>query len=412
VVEFQALIAWLLSFLGAYEPIIKFVSYIVGPVLALVAFWWNRRDRKELVAQAEALGVARAASEQARAAASQKQKEVDAARQEIEARGAQVAKLRGDLESITEGAQALWKLRPPKEFNEYKTWMRAPEGAKIITIGNLKGGVGKTTLAANFAAYVSATRGKPVLLIDLDYQGSLSNMLMLAIEREEVESRVDWLFEETANLATMERARVHLVPKINRGWLVPANYTFAQLENQLLLKWLLQQDGGLDVRYRLASALLRPEVRAGYAAIVLDMPPRMTLGSINALVASHAFVVPTVLDSLSVEAVSQFLTNMKAIKGDLGLDLDLAGIVGMMTRQTKPSEREARGLELAQESGRIWRENTDYVFKATLPRKVDIANAAGEDIAYFGSDSEGPLKRFFDPLFDEICTAVWKGDGP
>jgi len=412
VVEFQALIAWLLSFLGAYEPIIKFVSYIVGPILALVAFWWNRRDRKELVAQAEALGVARAASEQAQAAASQKQKEVDAARQEIEARGAQVAKLRGDLESITEGAQALWKLRPPKEFNEYKIWMRAPEGAKIITIGNLKGGVGKTTLAANFAAYVSATRDKPVLLIDLDYQGSLSNMLMLAIEREEVESRVDWLFEESANLATMERARVHLVPKINRGWLVPANYTFAQLENQLLLKWLLQQDGGLDVRYRLASALLRPEVRASYAAIVLDMPPRMTLGSINALVASHAFVVPTVLDSLSVEAVSQFLTNMKAIKGDLGLDLDLAGIVGMMTRQTKPSEREARGLELAQESGRIWRENTDYVFKATLPRKVDIANAAGEDIAYFGSDGEGPLKRFFDPLFEEICTAVWKGNGP
>src|SRR5439155_20877282 len=135
------------------------------------------------------------------------------------------------------------------------------------------------------------------------------NMLMLAIQREEVESRVDLLFGETANLATMERARVHLVPKINRGWLVPANYTFAQLENRLLLEWLLQQDGGLDVRYRLANALLRPEVRQSYAAIVLDMPPRMTLGSINALVASHAFVVPTILDTLSVEAVGQFLTN-------------------------------------------------------------------------------------------------------
>jgi cellulose biosynthesis protein BcsQ len=42
----------------------------------------------------------------------------------------------------------------------------------------------------------------------------------------------------------------------------------------------------------------------------------MTLGSINALVASHFFVVPTILDSLSVEAVGQFLTNMKAIKKD------------------------------------------------------------------------------------------------
>jgi chromosome partitioning protein len=344
--DFQAFIVWLLSVLGVYEPIVKFFSYVISPVLAIVAFWWNRKDRKELTAQAEALGLAKAASEQSREAANQKQKEVDEARRELEVRGAQVAKLRGDLQSITEGAQALWKLRPPKDFPEYKIWMRAPEGAKIITIGNLKGGVGKTTLAANFAAYVSETRGKPVLLIDLDYQGSLSNMLMLAIEREEVESRVDWLFEETANLATMERARVHLVPKINRGWLVPANYTFAQLENQLLLNWLLQHDGGLDVRYRLASALLRPEVRASYAAIILDMPPRMTLGSINALVASHAFVVPTILDSLSVEAVSQFLTNMKAIKGDLSLDLDLAGIVGMMTRQAKPSGREPRGLEL------------------------------------------------------------------
>lgn len=103
---------------------------------------------------------------------------------------------------------------------------------------------------------------------------------------------------------------------------------------------------------------------------------------------------------------------MKAIKGDLDLDLCLAGIAGMMTRQEKPSEREARGLELARESGYIWKPNVDFVFKTTLPRKVDIANAAGEDIAYFGSDGVGPLKRFFDPLFKEICDAVWKGDGP
>ena len=410
--NFQSFVAWLLSVLGTYEPIIKFISYIVSPILALVAFWWNRKDRRELIKQADELGSARAASEQARDAAKMKQVEVEAAQQELEIKGAQIAKLKRDLESITEGAQALWKLRPAKSFSEYTDWLRDPRGAKIITIGNLKGGVGKTTLAANFAAYISETRGKPVLLVDLDYQGSLSNMLMLAIQREEVESRVDLLFDESANLAMMERAHVHLVGKINQGWLVPANYTFAQLENQLLLKWLLQQDGGLDVRFRLASALLRPEVRQGYAAIILDMPPRMTLGSINALVASHFFVVPTILDSLSVEAVSQFLTNMKAIKADLKLDIDLAGIVGMMTRQSSPSERERRGLELARESGTIWKANTDYVFKATLPRKVDIANAAGEDIAYFGEDSSGSLRRFFDPLFEEICTVVWKGDGP
>jgi cellulose biosynthesis protein BcsQ len=142
------------------------------------------------------------------------------------------------------------------------------------------------------------------------------------------------------------------------------------------------------------------------------MPPRMTLGSINALVASHAFVVPTVLDRLSAEAVSQFLANMRAIKADLALDIDLAGIAGVMTRVIALSATETAALERAREGGATWGADRDYVFKTTLPRRVDIASAAGGDIAYFGSDNNGPLAGLFDPLFEEICTAVWKGDGP
>jgi cellulose biosynthesis protein BcsQ len=101
-----------------------------------------------------------------------------------------------------------------------------------------------------------------VLLVDLDYQRSLSNMLILAIEREEVESRAAPLLAEDADLAAVDKANIHLAPKLNRAWLVPANYTFAQAENRLLLQWLLLQEGGIDVRYRLARALLRPELKA------------------------------------------------------------------------------------------------------------------------------------------------------
>jgi cellulose biosynthesis protein BcsQ len=403
----------LVRFLLAHAPVLTIVAYVASPLLAIVSFVLNRLDRKALRRQAEALGQARAELGQAQTTIASQRQEIDSARELVRSREARVEKLERDLRDVTEGSQELWKLRPAKEFRDCIDWRRDPKGAKLITIGNLKGGVGKTTLAANFAAYISETLDKPVLLIDLDYQGSLSNMLMLSIGNEEVASRVDWLFDEAASLATLERARVHLVRKLNRGWLVPANYTFAQLENRLLLQWLLQDDGGLDVRYRLANALLRPEVRRSYSAIILDMPPRMTLGSINALVASHHFIVPTVLDSLSVEAVSQFLTNVRAIKSDLALDVELAGIVGMMTRQVEPSERERRGLELAKEGGYVWRPDTDFVFKTTLPRRVDIAGAAGEDIAYFLADGQGkPLRELFDPLFEEICTAVWRGNGP
>lgn len=398
----------IVRFYGDHEPIIRVVSYVVSPVLALLAFLWNRRDRKEIIVKSTELGRLENEVENAHASMREQQHELELAGVEIESRGSEIRKLEDDLRQITEGAQVLWKLRPAEPFREYLNWLRDPEGAKIITIGNLKGGVGKTTVAANFAAYISQTLNEKVLLIDLDYQGSLSNMLMLAIQKEDVESRVERLFAPDANLITLEAAKEHLTPKLHRGWLVPANYSFAQMENQLLLKWLLKEGGEIDVRFRLANALLRPEVRAGYRVIILDMPPRMTLGSINALVASHYFLVPTILDKLSAEAVAQFLSNLKAIKTDLALDLDLAGIIGCMTRTAEPSENEAQALQLAREGGYLWREGVDFVFEATLPRKVSIANAAGEDVAYFAKDSAGkPLSDLFDPLFKEICAKIF-----
>jgi cellulose biosynthesis protein BcsQ len=391
---------------GEYEPLIKFISYIVSPILAYLAFRANRRSHHEISQKSEELGRLSNEVDNAHAAIREKQHELQIAASEIEARGDKVAELEDDLRKITEGSQALWNLRPPSSFEPYRHQLWDSNGARIITVGNLKGGVGKTTVAANLAAYISETRRQNVLLIDLDYQGSLSNMLMLATEREQVTSQVDRLFLPDANFVTLDQASEPLLPKLLRAQLVTANYGFAQFENQLLLKWLLRDDGGVDVRFRLANLLLRPEVRQKYAAIILDMPPRMTLAAVNALVTSHWFVVPTVLDKLSVEAVAQFLTSMKALKADLGLQLDLVGIAGCMTRTAQLGPAERAALELARESGWIWDPDVDYVLP-TIPRKASIGNAAGADIAYLCNDGGGTaLKPIFDPLFDAICDRI------
>lgn len=389
-------------------PIVRLISYVVSPILAILAFIWNRKDRREMIEKSTELGRLETEVESAHAQVRDEQEKLQTLRDELARRGSQIESLEDDLKKITDSSNSLWALRSAPPFDSFKASLWDPSGARIITIGNLKGGVGKTTLAANFAAYISETLEEDVLLIDLDFQGSLSNMLMLAIEREDVPSNVDRLFEPNANLITLEEANIHLAKKLKRGWLVPANYGFAQVENRLLLTWLLQNDGGVDVRHRLASVLLRSEIRRSYKCIILDMPPRMTLGTVNALVASHYFFVPTILDSLSAEAVGQFLTSVAQVRDDLDLAVDLRGIVGCMTRQAQPTGNEIRALDLCRKAGHLWREDEDFVLKATLPRKVDIGSASGVDVAYFGKDGQGvPLSKWFDPLFEEMCEKIF-----
>jgi len=162
------------------------------------------------------------------------------------------------------------------------------------------------------------------------------------------------------------------------------------------------------VRYRLINSLLRPEVRRKFDAILIDLPPRLSLAAVNAFAATHSVVIPTLLDRLSIEAVRSFLLNLKEMRADLDIDLAVAGIVGMMTRAQERSRNENLAMDLAREAGRAWDADRDLVFSASIPRRVAIGNAAGENIAYLVNDGQnGPVAALFDPLFDEIHGRIW-----
>lgn len=405
---FVAVSEALMKWLEHHQLWIKPLSLIVSPILAGVASYGTIKTRSRMDRQSKRLGMLKKTARIAEAEAIKRQGRVRELEKQILERKLRIDELETDLQRITDGGQQLWRLRDNRPFDKYKEWFLEP-GAKVVTFGNLKGGVGKTTLAANFAAYLSRQKFR-VLLVDLDYQGSLSNNLMLAAGYEEVESRADLLLQDGANLVTLERAKVHLTPAIDRGWLVPASYPFAQAESRLLMQWLLPLSGTdheIDVRYRLAHALLRPEVRQSYDVIIFDMPPRMSIGSVNALVASHYFVVPTILDKLSIEAVGQFLSQMKAVKSDLGLGLEFAGVVASMTQMQNLTRRDHEMLDLVARSTNVWNADSNAILTRNLPKKAAIAAAAGEAVAYETRGADGnSIRQLFDPLYAELLTRI------
>jgi cellulose biosynthesis protein BcsQ len=216
--------------------------------------------------------------------------------------------------------------------------------SKILTIANLKGGVGKTTTAANLAAFFalegeSLNGGRPfrVLLIDLDFQGSLSTMALavseaipkygdhscaskLLNEHQVTAARLDELSKPVALPGTPAQAGALRC--------IPAYYDLARTENALMVSWLTGKLKG-DIRERLTKSLRGFEVRQRYDLIIIDAPPRLTTASIMALAASTHLLIPTVLDDLSGQAVGSFCEQIETHR-PLWPHLRTIGVVGSM----------------------------------------------------------------------------------
>ncbi len=94
---------------------------------------------------------------------------------------------------------------------------------KVITFANLKGGVGKTTMTANIAAYLERL-GHRVLLIDFDYQGSLSRTVLGAAERPVGASITDKILTDDLIAKSITDPQRVLAPRMPKLTLLSAGY--------------------------------------------------------------------------------------------------------------------------------------------------------------------------------------------
>lgn len=314
--------------------------------------------------------------------------------------------------------KGLWlaePIKPPLILVGYDT-----PPAHILVVANAKGGVGKTTVAANLAACISESAARPVLLIDLDFQGSASSMSIVGEENwlppAGQDSKASYLISgdlKAADIASWNthatvrrRGQISIAPQLK---VVPAYYDLAQAENRVMIEWLLG-DRKNDIRFHLKRLLHDDEVRNAYSLVIIDCPPRLTTGTIQALAAGTHLLIPTILDGPSREAVVTFARQVETFR-EKGLcsGLQHLGVVATMVDPVANLEREEvelrYRLNLSKDSGGAGGATTLLPSSTYIPDSAQFRFAAGSGIAYLvmgNSQKTVSVRRAIESLADVV----------
>ena len=259
--------------------------------------------------------------------------------------------------------------------------------AVVISCVNLKGGVGKTTLAVNMAAYFGR-RGKRTLLIDLDPQ---TNATFSCIDIEKWKSHA----AARGTVADLLGARKHTSaqPLTKSAQDVTVRSVFSNVDlipSHLDLFTIdLDMAGATARETRLKKAL--QAVDKNYDLIICDCPPNLTIPTQNALAASSHFVVPISADFLSSLGVGILLSRIKELGQDLDQELTLAGIV--ISRVGRPEFHRDEIVNTLRS------QFPNDVLTNSLSERVKVAEAAAKNSPIFDMNDVIAAAEF-----ERVCT--------
>ncbi|GAB4162368.1 MAG: ParA family protein [Rickettsiaceae bacterium] len=250
--------------------------------------------------------------------------------------------------------------------------------AKIISIVNQKGGVGKTTTAVNLST-IFAVMNKKVLLIDLDSQGNTSSGLGIKQEQRRITT-----YHIFAGLDKIENAILPTeIPKLS---IITSNTNLAAIEVSLVNK----NDHELILRDSLQS------IQDDFDYVIIDCPPSLNLLTLNALVCSHEVIIPMLCDFYSLEGLSHLLRTVEIVEKKLNADIKIGGILFTMydkrNKLTEQVERDVRSC-----LGKL-------VFSTTIPRNVKVSEAPSHGKAAIIYDYKCSGSRAYIDLAKEVMS--------
>lgn len=231
-----------------------------------------------------------------------------------------------------------------------------------IVFANAKGGVGKTTSAVHVAGAFAET-GTPTAVVDLDPQASATRHL--GLDPDGLDPTVtDVLIDPESGLA-----RAAHPTRYERLACVPAHESLGQLESEL---------GGVPGRESLLHAAWSDDLP--FRMVVIDVPPALSLYTVNALRAADGVVIPVQTHPFALDSVPRTLDLIDKVRRRLNPRLEVLGYLATLyDRRTRLARECLARMEEA------WGE---ALLDVVVPTNVTLAEAGRDGRLIYDGDRD------------------------